>query len=119
MRYEFAIEMTPLWHRPPVKPDSIKRVPRLRRMLVLAYQIAEYMEVNKVSSMSEFCRSIHITPARGSQIINLLYLSPRIQEDILLSDDLKLRKIHEWIIRPLFKEVYWPHQEDKWREFRA
>ena len=83
MRYEFLLDLKSV--RPGPRPSSERtrpRVPPMRRTLVLAYQIRDYMIANRLPTLSAFCECAHITRARASQIMNLLHLSPRIQEKI-------------------------------------
>lgn len=115
MRYEFEMELKPVLRKPRGKPGSpTSNVPPIRRTLVMAYQIVGYMAANKIPTMKVFCRQAHVTPARISQITNFLYLSTRIQEEILMEDSPIIDGLRERDIRPLFREVLWSRQEDLW-----
>jgi len=116
MRYEFEVETKLVWHRPleELKPKKPK-APPIRRTLVLAYQISNYMAAHKITTLGAFCEHANVTPARITQILGLLHLSIRIQEQILMDESPKLYKMTEWAVRPLLKELYWPHQEELWR----
>lgn len=115
MRHEFEVDLKPVWHRLPGCPRPPKRrIPPIRRMLVLAYQIKDHMTAHKVRTLTEFCRRTGITPARGSQIMSLLQLSPRIQEQILLEESARHYDMSEYVIRPILKELIWEFQEETW-----
>ncbi len=117
MRYEFEVDLKPVWHKPPPTTVPVKgRIPPIRRALVLAYQVREYMTAHKVQSLTAFCRLKGITPARVSQILSLLQLSCRIQEQIILENSVRLYGLSEYVIRPLMKEVLWETQEELWKK---
>lgn len=114
MRFEFDVELTPVWHRPKPPKEPKKRIPPIRRTLVLAYQLADYMAANNISSLKELCRHVHMTRAHATQIMNTRLLSPRIQEQILLKDNPKIADITEYHVRTLVKESVWKRQEMIW-----
>ena len=74
------------------------------------------MALNKITTLKAFCDHAHITRARATQIMNTLFLSPRIQTQILVGDNATLNGMHEAAIRPLLKEVFWQRQEALWRK---
>jgi len=113
MRHEFEVELRSVMARP--KPEPKPRVPRIRRTLVLAYQIAAYIKGNDITSLKDFCRHANITPARGTQIMALLNLSPQIQEEILLGDWRVLLKLAENNVRHIVQELLWENQESLWK----
>ena len=120
MRYEFEVDLKPVWHRLPSIVEAEKpRVPPIRRTLVLAYQIADYMAAHKIETLPVFSKFAHVSPARISQILNLTRLSPRIQEEILTSDRPELQRVTEIQVRPIVAEVFWPKQEELWKTLNA
>lgn len=48
------------------------------------------------------------------QLINLLYLCPNIQEDILIAENARLAKITERNIRHISNEIDWRKQSAAW-----
>jgi hypothetical protein len=52
--------------------------------------------------------------ARICQIANMLLLSPKIQEEILLSDSKALFNVPEYRLRDITTEVDWNKQQDLW-----
>ena len=59
------------------------RVPRVSRLMALALRFDELVRTGQVASYSELASLGHVTRARVSQIVNLLYLAPDIQEALL------------------------------------
>jgi hypothetical protein len=59
------------------------RVPRVSRLMALALRFDELVRTGQVASYRELATVGHVTRARVSQIANLLYLAPDIQEALL------------------------------------
>ena len=59
------------------------RVPRVARLMALALRLDELVRTGQVASYSELASLGQVTRARISQILNLLYLAPDIQEALL------------------------------------
>jgi hypothetical protein len=59
------------------------RVPRVSRLMALALRFDELVRTGQVASYSALASLGHVTPARISQILNLLYLAPDLQEALL------------------------------------
>ena len=69
-----------------VKPPAVVqpvRVPRVARLLALAHRLDGLLKAGIVKDYAELARLGHVTRARISQIVSLLYLAPDIQEQIL------------------------------------
>lgn len=118
MRHEFEVNLKPVRPRPRIDPSpqpAKPHVPPLRRTLALAYQIVDYVKRNDLRNIADFCRQAHITSPRATQILGLLILSPRIQEQILAGDDAALKGLREETIRPYLKEIVWSNQEKIWK----
>jgi hypothetical protein len=64
----------------PVPPG---RVPRVARLMALALRMEELVRTGQVGSYSALASLGHVTRARISQIVSLLYLAPDIQEALL------------------------------------
>jgi hypothetical protein len=94
----------------------IKKEPLLRQNLVLAYQIQELFEKEKAKKLGQVGQWLHMTHARISQIMNLLFLAPDIQEEILFLDDEKVFQLTEHKIRKIPVEVKWTKQREMWNE---
>jgi len=73
-------ELRPGAQTPPMPPG---RVPRVSRLMALALRLDELVRTGQVASYRELATVGHVTRARVSQIANLLYLAPDIQEALL------------------------------------
>ena len=67
----------------PEAPSERGRVPRIARLMALAIRLEGLIRRGNVASQAELSRVGHITRARVTQIMNLLQLSPAIQEGLL------------------------------------
>jgi len=59
------------------------RVPRVARLMALALRLDELVRTGQICSYRELALLGQVTRARVSQIVNLLYLAPDIQEALL------------------------------------
>ncbi|MFO0804402.1 MAG: hypothetical protein U0791_14925 [Gemmataceae bacterium] len=59
------------------------RVPRVSRLMALAIRFDMLVRSGAVTDYAELARLGHVTRARVSQVMSLLYLAPAIQEEIL------------------------------------
>jgi hypothetical protein len=66
--------------RPACEPG---RVPRVTKLLALAYRLEAMLREGVVRSSAELAQLGQVTPARVSQVMALLGLAPDIQEAIL------------------------------------
>jgi hypothetical protein len=114
MRFEFKIDLKKPRHVPNAGKILIKKGPILRQSLVLAYQIQELFEKEKAKNLRQVGKWLHMTHARISQIMNLLFLAPDIQEEILFSDKGKVLQLTEHKIRKIPMEVNWAKQREMW-----
>lgn len=65
----------------PPKPPG--RVPRISRMMALAIWFDELIRTGEVKNYAELARLGQVSRTRVSQIMNLLLLAPKIQENLL------------------------------------
>jgi hypothetical protein len=65
----------------PVLPAG--RVPRVSRWMALAIRFERLLRDGAIASYADLARLGHVSHARISQIMNLLYLAPDIQESLL------------------------------------
>jgi hypothetical protein len=112
MKYEFEVNLKPVWHKKAETCNPIK-TPGILKSLVTAYQIADYMRANDIGTLKGFCRKAKITTARATQLIRLLQLSPCIQEAIL-SSRYATTNLTEHDIRPITMEIIWEQQNKLW-----
>lgn len=93
-------------------PPSCRRVPRITRLMALAIKFQAMIERGEIRDYADIARLGHVTPARVTQIMNLLHLAPDIQEE-LLSPTGELAG--ERRIRRVISAVDWREQRRRWR----
>jgi len=81
--------------------------PPIRRQLLLAYQIQQKIDTCEIKDLKKLSEWMNIGRTRLDQILNLLFLCPKIQEDIVLGARFKLARISERSLRPICSEVVW------------
>ncbi len=101
--------------RPTPPPEG--SVPRIARLLALAHHYSGLVERGEVKGYAELARLTHVTRARITQVMNLLFLAPDIQEEIL---DLPRTKkgddpIRERQLREVIGRVDWDEQRVSWK----
>ena len=106
---------------PPVVPPTTGRVPHLARLMALAIRLSHLLETGAVADMAEVARLGHVTRARVTQIINLRFLAPDIQEDLLFLPLTEAGRdcLKEWQVRPIAATPSWSRQRRMWRELKA
>lgn len=119
MRNEFKVTLKktkPLYAKRDMR--KLKREPVVRQYLVLAHQIQKALYDNPDRSMRQIASWIGLTPARLSQIMHLLYLSPFLQEEILLSEESSLHKLSVNDAHDISREIMWEKQKYLWLKTR-
>ena len=89
------------------EPRTKPPVPRIARMLALAYWAEARIEDGTYESYADVARAIGVTRARMTQIAQLRYLSPRIQDSFLRNE----RTASERAMRRVTSAVDWTEQE--------
>ena len=80
--------------------DEPARIPRVARLLALAHHFDDLLREGAVRDQAELARLCRVTRARITQIMNLLYLAPDIQEAVLFltatkeAPTLTVRRLH-------------------------
>ena len=97
------------------------RMPRVTRLMALALRFEHLLERGAVRDQTELAELGHVTRARVTQIMNLLYLAPDIQEAILHLPRITSGKdpITERDLRPLAAERDWSQQRRLWAALTA
>ncbi len=96
------------------------RPPRVAQTLALAHRIDGMIRAGELRNLADAARSIGVTRARMTQIMNLLLLAPDIQETIL---NLPLvtngrDSISERELRRIVAEPDWQRQLELWNEVK-
>jgi len=113
------IEYTLPFRRTPAGPISLAapqvepagRAPRIARLVALAHKLDELVRSGVVSDCRALARLGHISPARLTQIMVLLRLSPAIQEYVLFLPAADARFITELALRRVAREPHWDRQQ--------
>ena len=93
------------------------RIPRVTRMLALAHRIDGMIGAGELRDLADAARTIGVTRARVTQIVNLLLLAPEIQEQILDLPPVTNGRdlISERQLRPITAEADWNQQTELWK----
>ena len=86
-------------------------LPRLTRLLALAHRWNRLIEEGVVNDRAQIARMMGLSRARVTQIVDLLYLAPEIQESILSGE----RPVRERTVRALVRIPEWTKQYMVWR----
>ncbi len=97
------------------KRKSIRNEPRLRQSLILAYQVEQLISDGKAKDFKQVAQWLNLTKSRLSQIVSLLNLAPAIQNEILLDNSDKIKRITVQDIRPIIAESDWDQQITLWK----
>ena len=117
LKFEFKVDIKPVSRKSyRYYMAKIVNEPRLRQYMVLAYQIQEKLDLDSATTAKQIAAWLNMTPPRISQILNLLFLSPSIQKEILLSNDEKIRALTEHKILAITKEIDWEKQQTLWND---
>jgi hypothetical protein len=94
------------------------RVPRVARLMALALRFDELVRTGQIGSYSALATLGHVTRARVSQILNLLYLAPDIQEALLFLPPTQRGRdpIILADLLPVAAAVDWRKQRRLWRQ---
>lgn len=120
MKFEFKVNLKHVNHRSQrCFMVKVTKEPRIRQDLILAYQLREIMERDKIITVKQIAEWLGITYRRVLQIMDILYLAPKIQEEILFSEEIAIYRISERKIYEVTKEVLWERQLKVWQELSA
>lgn len=115
LMFEFKVNLKKARHASPrYHMAKIVNEPRLRQHLILAHQIERALSERKAKDFNEMATWLNMTYARLKQILQLLFLCPKIKEEILLSNSPKICKLTERSLRQIVKEVDWQKQIELW-----
>ena len=98
--------------------NRLHKEPILRQYLALAHQVKKVLKAQPKRTLKEISGWIGYTPARMSQIMSLLFLSPLIQEEILLSSKSSLHQLSINIAHMISWEISWDKQNELWIQAR-
>ena len=105
-----------------LRPDvPVGRVPRIARLMALAIRMDRLIREGHVGDYAELARMGHVSRARVTQIMNLNFLAPDIQEDLLFLPRVERGRdpIREHAIRPIAATSDWRKQRRMWAALRG
>jgi hypothetical protein len=105
--------------QPRCEPCTSGRTPRIARLLALAWRLEGMWRAGVVSGYKALAEVGHVSRSRLTQIVNLVYLAPDIQEQILFLDAGSASGIYESSLRKLCCVPDWSQQRQRWRELTA
>ena len=117
LRLEFDVDLKqvrPLnkWH----KEEEIEKEPKIRRNLILAHQLQRLFDEGKVKSLKQASEWLNMIQVRVDQIMNMLFLSPDIQNKIICSENKVIALVPEYKLRIIANETDWQKQGQLWQE---
>ncbi len=116
-RFEFEIDIKKVAHKNRWnKAKEIKKEPTILKNLILAHQLQQLRDTGQIKSIKKASQWLNLHHVRIDQIMNLLLLCPKIQEDILSLSMFKLKQIPEYKLRPIAHELDWQKQQELWQE---
>ena len=86
------------------------RAPRIARLVALAHRLDRLVGTGEVSDYAALAGLGHVSPARLSQLMALLALSPAIQEYVLFLPASDARFLPESHLRRIAREPDWDRQ---------
>ena len=102
-------------------PVPLGRVPRVARLLALALRWEPMVQSGVIASYAELARLGHVSRARVTQILDLCWLAPDLQEAVLFlpptvrgRDPIPLRQLQR-----VAAELDWQHQRRLWQALLA
>ena len=123
---EVAVPWQPVGRcgRKELRPEGEKaalppgRVPRVSRLMALALRVDELVRTGQVGSYSALASLGQVTRARVSQIVNLLYLAPDLQEALLFLPPTQRGRdpIILADLMPIAATLDWRKQRRLWRQ---
>lgn len=96
------------------RPDPAEPVPRIARLLALAWKWELAVRRGEVKDCAEIARLMGLTRARVTQVCQLTMLAPALQE-VLLSASSGSHPASEQKLRPLCFQAAWDTQRSAFR----
>jgi len=96
-------------------------VSRIARLLALALRFEQLVSSGQIASYRELAELGHVSRARVSQVMNLLWLAPDLQEQILCLPRVEKGRdpIHLRQLQPIAATLDWQKQRKLWHKLQA
>jgi len=72
------------------------------------------IETGKAKDITQIAGWMNLSKTPLDQIAGLLFLCPKIQEEIICGDNARLEKLNEYNLRPISQETDWQAQLAAW-----
>jgi hypothetical protein len=106
--------------RPEAPPSSTGRLPRVTQVLALAIHFRQMISRGEARDYADLARLGCLTRERMSQIMELVWLAPDIQEEVLyLPPTVRRYPISETAVRRIADHLSWPDQRREWKTLKA
>jgi hypothetical protein len=93
-----------------------RRPAEVARSLALAHQLRRLLEDGDVPTVSELAVRLGVTQPRITQLVNLTYLAPAVQDEIIRLEAVNgVEPTSERALRDVLREVGWVAQGRRWR----
>jgi hypothetical protein len=87
--------------------------------MALAIKFQDMVDRGEVRDYADLARLGYVTRARMTQIMNMLYLAPDIQEEILGTEAPSTGSVSERRLRSISKVVCWNNQRRAWMQLKG
>ena len=84
--------------------------------MALAHQIQGLLDTGKINDVKQLTGHLNMSHVRINQIMGMALLAPKIQEEILLSDQKEIFLVPEYKMNELVREADWRKQSEAWQE---
>lgn len=103
----------------PGSPVAPAQLPRITRLMALAIKLEAMRNGQGIRNGAELARLGHVSRSRVSQILNLRFLAPDIQERLLFLEPIREGRepIHERALRALVQCEDWAEQRRRLGQF--
>ncbi len=104
----------------PLLKIQVGRTPRISKLMALAIKFDGMLRDGVVADQSELARLARVSQPRMTQILNLNYLAPDIQEALLFLSAVAAGRdsIHERMLRAVCAQAMWDLQRRAWERIR-
>lgn len=100
------------------KEEELRAEPKLRQTIILAYQLHHLIDNGSIKGIKHASQLLNQSETRIAHILNMLMLSPAIQDEIINASPEILEPIAEYKVRDLSFEIDWNKQAALWQEAR-
>jgi hypothetical protein len=101
--------------------SSCGKLPRLTQIMALAIDFLEMIQRGEISDYADLARLGCLSRERVSQMMEMVWLAPDIQEEILKFQPTGIPRfpISEAAVRQIAAVLSWEHQREEWARLKA